>query len=115
VKDENLAAHLQSPEFFDAERHPELTFVSSDVVRDGEELRVRGDLAIKGATRPVELAGTITEPLTDAFGKTRVGAVLSTTIDRTEFGIEWNMPLPGGEQALPNEVRLTAELFFVQA
>ena len=115
VKDENLAAHLQSPEFFDAERHPELRFDSSEIVPEGDgRLRVRGDLTIKGATHPVELVGTITEPLTDGFGQTRVGAALATTVDRTAFGLDWNMPLPSGEPSLPNDVGLTAELYFVQ-
>src|SRR2546421_3639202 len=59
VKDENLAAHLQSPEFFDAERHPELSFESRELDRTGETLTVRGDITIRGVTKPVELTGTI--------------------------------------------------------
>jgi polyisoprenoid-binding protein YceI len=114
VKDENLAQHLQSPDFFDAEQNPELTFASTDVVREGESLSVRGELTLKGVTRPVELTGTIGEPLTDAFGRTRTGVRLSTTVDRTAFGIVWNMPLPSGEQALANDVTLDAELYFVE-
>src|SRR5918912_4409916 len=54
VKDENLAAHLQSPEFFDVERYPELRFVSTDVT-GGEDLAIRGEITIKGITLPVEL------------------------------------------------------------
>lgn len=114
VKDENLAAHLQSPEFFDAERHPELSFTSGDVERDGGELRVRGELSIKGITRPVELVGSITDPMTDPYGRSRVGIVLSTVVDRKAFGLEWNAPLPSGEPALADDVRLQAELFFVE-
>ena len=64
--DETRDGHLQSPEFFDSERHPELRFVSTSVERDGGELVVAGDLTIKGITRPVELrgdfAGTTTDP-----------------------------------------------------
>src|SRR5919201_6063552 len=52
VKDENLVAHLQSPEFFDAERHPELTFVSNSIERTGDELRVLGDITIRGTQKP---------------------------------------------------------------
>ena len=62
-----------SPEFFDAGRHPEISFASTDAVRDGETLTVRGELTMKGVTRPVELTGTVGEPLTDAFGRTRTG------------------------------------------
>ena len=113
VKDENLAAHLQSPEFFDAERHPELRFVSNEV-EAGEELAVRGEITIKGVTQPVDLTGRATAPLTDAYGRERIGLTLSTTLDRTAFGVDWNLPLPGGEPALANEVKLVAELYFVR-
>ena len=114
VKDENLAAHLQSPEFFDAERHPELTFASRSIERDGESLKVAGELTIRGITKAVELGGTIAGPITDAFGNERVNVTLETTVDRTEFGLNWNMPLPNGQPALQNEVKLVAELYFVQ-
>ena len=113
VKDENLAAHLQSPEFFDVERHPELRFESTDV-EAGDELAVRGEITIKGVTQPVELTGRATEPLTDAYGRERFGLTLQTRLDRTAFGLDWNLPLPSGEPALSNEVTLVAELFFVK-
>jgi polyisoprenoid-binding protein YceI len=114
VKDENLAAHLQSPEFFDVERHPELTFASDSIDRSGDDLNVAGEITIRGTTKPVELAGTIAGPITDAFGNERVNIKLETTVDRTEFGLNWNMPLPNGQPALQNEVTLVAELYFVQ-
>ena len=113
VKDENLAAHLQSPEFFDVERYPELRFVSTEI-EGGEELAIRGEITIKGVTRPVELTGRATEPLTDAYGRERFGLTLETKLDRTAFGLNWNLPLPTGEPALSNEVTLVAELFFVK-
>ena len=113
VKDENLAAHLQSPEFFDVERYPELRFASTDV-ESGEELTIRGEITIKGITLPVELTGRATEPLTDAYGRERFGLTLETKLDRTAFGVSWNLPLPSGEPALSNEVTLVAELFFVK-
>jgi polyisoprenoid-binding protein YceI len=113
VKDENLAVHLQSPEFFDADRYPELRFVATDVEGD-EELTVRGEITIKGVTQPVELTGRATPPLTDAYGRERIGLTLSTKLDRTAFGVSWNMPLPSGEPALSDEVTLVAELYFVQ-
>ena len=114
VKDENLSTHLQSPEFFDVERHPELSFESHELERSGDELVVRGEISIRGITKPVELAGTIAGPITDAFGRERVNVNVSTTVDRTAFGLKWNMPLPNGEPALADEVKLVAELFFVQ-
>jgi polyisoprenoid-binding protein YceI len=113
VKDENLTAHLSSPEFFDVERYPELRFASTEI--DGaEELTIRGEITIKGVTKPVELTGRATEPLTDAYGRERFGLTLETTVDRTAFGLNWNLPLPSGEPALSNDVTLVAELFFVK-
>jgi polyisoprenoid-binding protein YceI len=114
VKDENLAAHLQSPEFFDVERHPELTFASDSVERSGDELKVQGEITIRGITKRVDLAGTITDPMTDAFDNERVNVRLETIVDRTDFGLNWNMPLPTGQPALQNEVKLVAELYFVR-
>jgi polyisoprenoid-binding protein YceI len=113
VKDENLTGHLLSPEFFDAERHPELTFVSTAIRRNGDEVEIDGNLTMKGITNPATLTGTITGPTVDHFGATRVGFKLQTVIDRTQFDITWNMPLPNGEPALANEVTLKADLSLV--
>jgi polyisoprenoid-binding protein YceI len=112
LKDENLQAHLLSPEFFDAERHPVLTFTGA-LSRDGDRATVEGEITLKGITRPVTLEGTIVGPAVDHFGTTRVGLKLETVIDRTQFDMNWNMPLPNGEPALSNEVTLTADLTLV--
>jgi polyisoprenoid-binding protein YceI len=113
VKDENLQAHLLSPEFFDAERYPEVRFDGSNIRRDGDKVTLDGEITIKGITKPVTLTGTITGPAIDHFGANRVGFKLETTIDRTEHDIKWNMPLPTGEPALANEVTLKADLTLV--
>jgi polyisoprenoid-binding protein YceI len=113
VKEENLQAHLLSPEFFDAERHPEVRFVSSEIRRDGDAVEIDGELTLKGIAKPATLAGTITGPAVDHFGANRVGFELETTIDRTQFDINWNMELPNGEPALANEVTLKANLTLV--
>ena len=112
LKDENLTAHVLSPEFFDAERHPVLTF-RGDVVRDGDNAKVEGEITMKGITQPATLEGTIVGPTVDHFGATRVGLKLETVVDRTAFDIKWNMPLPNGEPALGNEVTLKADLTLV--
>ena len=114
VKDENLEAHLQSPDFFDAERHPQLTFESKEIARSGDELTITGEVTIKGHTETVEIAGKITDPFADPFGNERFGLRLETSVDRTAFGISWNNPLPSGEPALSNEVRILAELQLVK-
>jgi polyisoprenoid-binding protein YceI len=110
VNDPNLAGHLQAPDFFDAERHPELTFQSKDIRRDGDKLTIDGEITIKGHTEPVEITGTISDPINDPYGGERFGVKLETKVDRTKFGIDWNNPLPSGEPALSNEVTLQAEL-----
>jgi polyisoprenoid-binding protein YceI len=115
VQDENLTAHLQSPDFFDAERTPEITFNAKNVRRSGERVTVAGELTIKGQSQPVELKGSIADPITDPYGKERIGLKLDGKIDRTQFGIDWNNPLPSGEPALANDVNLSAELYLVKA
>jgi polyisoprenoid-binding protein YceI len=115
VQDENLAAHLQSPDFFDAERAPEITFSSTEIERSGDEITVAGELEIKGTTVPVKATGTVRDPAEDAHGSTRFGLTLETVIDRTKFGLDWNMELPNGQPALANDVTLNVDLYFVKA
>lgn len=112
--DENLTGHLLSPEFFDAERHPVLRFESAEISREGDQVKVDGTLTLKGVTQPVELSGTVTGPLADPYGGTRLGLELETTIDRTEFGIDWSADLPSGGRVLADDVKLTAQLELVQ-
>jgi polyisoprenoid-binding protein YceI len=110
VKDPNLEAHLQAPDFFDAERHPEIRFSSKDIRRDGDRLSIDGEITIKGHTEPVEISGAITGPINDPYGGERFGITLEATLDRTAFGVSWNNPLPSGEPALANDVTLIADL-----
>jgi polyisoprenoid-binding protein YceI len=115
VKDENLNAHLQSPDFFDAEQNPVLTFKTSKLENQGGSVTVAGELTIKGVTKPVEFTGTSRGPLTDAFGNERIGFQVETTIDRTDFGVNWNVALPSGEQALGNDVKIAIDAQLVKA
>ena len=115
VKDENLRAHLLSPEFFDTERYPELSFRSRSARRDGEKLVLDGELTIKDQTHPVEARGTITGPTETLGGAVKIGVDLEALVDRTQFGLSWNAPLPGGGVALGSEVKLVVELELAQA
>lgn len=115
VDDENLGAHLLTPDFFDAERHPELRFHSETIERTDDRVRIDGALTIKGVTRPVVLEGAIHGPATDAFGVERVGLELETTVNRHDFDVSWNTPLPTGEPALADDVAITADLTLVRA
>ena len=85
VKDENLNGHLQTPDFFDAARFPEITFKATELQRvEDDSVEGSGELTIKGVTQQVELKGAIASaPVTDPMGRERLGLRLETTIDRT--------------------------------
>jgi polyisoprenoid-binding protein YceI len=112
VKDENLAGHLQGPDFFDAEQFPEITFSSSDIRVEGDAVTLDGELTLKGVSKPIQATGTLNGPTEDFMGNTRVGLTLETTIDRSAYGVSWNAPLPKGGNALSNDVKLTVVLEF---
>jgi polyisoprenoid-binding protein YceI len=115
VKDENLLAHLKAPDFFDSERYPQIRFVSSQVnVDDGGELEVEGDLTIKDRTHRVTARGSLGGPHADIAGNDKVGVELEAIVDRREFGLEWNAPLPKGGFALDNDVKLQVSLELVR-
>jgi polyisoprenoid-binding protein YceI len=115
VKDENLAAHLKAPDFFDSERYPEISFVSSAVnVGDAGELEVEGELTIKGNTHRVTARGSLTGPHADLADGERVGVELEAVIDRREYGLEYNATLPKGGFALDNDVQLQVSLELVR-
>ena len=115
TKDENLHAHLMSPEFFDAERHPVVSFSTENAAVDGSNVELEGEITIKGVSKPATLTGTIVGPRTDPYGNERYGLKLQTAIDRTEFGITWNNDMPNGTKALADEVTLKADLSLVKA
>jgi len=115
VKDENLQGHLGSPDFFDVERYPEIVFHSTSLRREGDEVIVDGELTIKDSTRGVEARGEIAGPAVTLGDVTKLGLTLETIVDRTEFGLKWNAPLPKGGFAVANDVKLTVELELVQA
>ncbi len=112
---EAFRAHVLAEDFFDAANHPEVRFVSSQVelVDDGTAT-ASGELTIKGISRPVEVTGSWTAPTPDAFGNTRAHVQLEAVVDRTEYEMNWNLPLPSGAQALGNDVTLTVELSLIE-
>ena len=115
VKDENLAAHLRAPDFFDTERYPEIRFVSSAVnVGEQGELEVEGELTIKDRTHRVTARGSITGPHVDLAGNDKIGVELEAIVDRREFGLEFNAELPKGGYAVDNDVRLDVSLELVR-
>jgi polyisoprenoid-binding protein YceI len=111
---EQFRAHVLSDEFFAADSHPEITFTSKDVqLNDDGTAKLEGELTIKGITKPVTAAGTWTAPEGDAFGGTRGHLNLEAIVDRTQYDMNWNMPLPSGGNALANDVTLTVDVSLV--
>jgi len=115
VKDENLAAHLASPDFFDSAAYPEIEFTSTAAnVGEGGELEVEGELTIKNHTHRVTARGSISGPHVTLGDFEKLGVELEAVIDRREYGLEWNAPLPKGGFALDNDVKLQVSLELVR-
>jgi len=111
---EQLKGHLQGPDFFDAERFPQIAFTATNLQQDGEQLKVAGELTMRGVTLPVESTGTIAGPAQYFDGNDRIAIELETVVDRTAYGINWNAPIPSGGNALADDVRITVELQLVR-
>ncbi len=110
VDDENLRPHLLSPDFFDVLRNPTITYRSTEIAGDTDDLTVNGKLSMRGVSLPVTATGRVRGPVSFGEGLEKISVSLETTVDRRAFGMVWQMELPGGEQALANDVRLVVEL-----
>jgi len=106
--------HLRSADFFDAENFPTIDFTSTQVEKDGSDYTVKGDLTIKGVTKPVKLTAEFGGIATDPWGNTKAGFTLSGKINRTDFGLTWNAALETGGVMVSEEVRILGELQFVK-
>jgi polyisoprenoid-binding protein YceI len=115
ASDDNLTAHLQTPDFFDGEKFPELVFEADHIHVNGDEVVAHGNLTVKGVTKPIELKGEVTGPASDPYGGERLGLDLNTEFDRTEFGLLFNAPMPTGGFILSDTVKVTAQLELTRA
>src|SRR5271154_1606727 len=117
TRDPQRDTHLKSPDFFDVEKFPAISFKSTGirVVRDGE-LAVEGNLTIRDVTRKVvfSVEGP-TPPAKDPWGNTRVGVSATTKISRKDFGLHWNAALESGGFLVGDEVTITLDVQFVKA
>ena len=98
--------HLVSADFFDAENNPEITFVSTDVSRAGDEWTIAGDLTIKGVAKPVTIEFEFTGSAQDPFGNVRIGFEGETTINRKDWGLTWNAALETGGVLVSEKIKL---------
>ncbi|MEX1140653.1 MAG: YceI family protein [Bacteroidota bacterium] len=107
TKNEQRDGHLKSPDFFDAQKHPKITFISSSVKKlSGHELQVGGNLTLRGVTKPVAL-DVIYNGTVDGFGGARVaGFEIRTKLNRFDFGLQWNALTEAGGVVVSNEVRI---------
>jgi polyisoprenoid-binding protein YceI len=87
---------LRSERFLDTANYPAMTFNSTGITPDGDTYKVAGDLTIRGVTKPVTLAVEVNGFGPDPYGGTRAGFSATTEINRTDFGVSFNAPIPGG-------------------
>jgi polyisoprenoid-binding protein YceI len=115
IDEEQLKGHLLSPDFFDATRYPRLRFSSSEleVTEDGA-VTLRGELEIRGSKHEVEAHGKFGQLGADLASKARVGLSVAATVDRRDFGLDWNAELPSGGQVLDYAVEIAVELELVE-
>ena len=105
-----MRASVLGPEFFDAERHPEITFRSTELrLADDGRAELDGELTIRGVTRPVSASGHYSSPRLSSFGEI-AGLQLHTSFDRREYGFQWQMQLPGGGDAVGWDVEVDIDL-----
>jgi len=109
-------AHLKSGDFLDAERHPVLTFESTQVRPLGDgRFELAGNLTIRETTRPVTLNGEFTGPVTSPWGDRRIGFALDGEIDREDFGLTWNVALETGGVLVSRKIKLHVDAEVAEA
>jgi polyisoprenoid-binding protein YceI len=109
-------AHLRSPDFFDAERYPKITYESTAVEHvEGGHYRVTGNLTIKDITREIVFDACVDGVGEDPWGNQRVGVTVRGTVNRTEFGLTWNQPLAKGGLLVGEDIKVLIDISAIQA
>ena len=99
-------AHLKSADFFDVEQHPTMVFETKEIRRDGDGYKVVGDLTIKGITKQVELDYEHGGDSIDPYGNRKIGGTLTGTVNRRDWGLNWNVPLDTGGVLVSENIKL---------
>jgi polyisoprenoid-binding protein YceI len=102
--------HLKTGDFFLIEEYPTMNFVSTSIAADGEDLTIEGNLTLRGVTKPITLKGEFGGIVVDGYGQTKAAASVSTKINRTEFGVNWNAALEAGGFTLGDVVSIDLEI-----
>ena len=107
---EQRDAHLRSPDFFDTDNHPLMTYQSTGIRHDGTDFIVDGELTLKGVTRNVPLKLELNGFGPDAYGGTRAGFTATAEINRQEFGVNWNAAMEHGGVVVSDKVAIHLEI-----
>lgn len=106
--------HLRSADFFDAENHPEIKFVSTKIEKKGKNgLKIHGDLTMRGVTKKVVLDGKFNGQVKDPWGNTKVGYTATTSVNRFDYGLQWNKAIETGALVVGKDVKITLNAQFV--
>jgi len=111
---EQRDGHLKSPEFFDAEQFPKITFKSTSFDKKGDDYELKGNLTVKGITKPVTLAVEHGGSATDFYGNTKAGFELTGKINRKEFGLTWDGITEAGSIVLGEEIKININVQFAK-
>ena len=111
---EQRDGHLKSPEFFDAEQFPKITFKSTSFTKKGDDYELKGDLTIKGTTKPVTLAVEHGGSAADFYGNTKAGFEITGKINRKEFGLTWDGVTEAGSIVLGEEIKININVQFAK-
>ena len=99
-------AHLKSADFFDVEKHPTMVFETKRVEKADDTYKVLGDLTIKGITKPVELEYEHGGDSVDPYGNHKIGGTLTATVNRRDWGLDWNIRLDAGGLLVSEKIKL---------
>lgn len=108
--DEKRDEHLRSADFFDAAKYLEITFVSSSIMKKGNDYVAKGTLTMRGVSREIELSFKILGPVQDPWGNTKMGVEASLTVDRQDYGISWSKSLDTGGLVVSDDVNIKLDV-----
>lgn len=115
TNNEQRDGHLKSPDFFNSEEHPKLSFVSTSIEKKSEEeYNVNGDLTIRGVTKPVQLKVDYNGEIVDPWGMSRAGFEINGKINRQEYGLTWSALTEAGGVVVSDEVKLHLNIEMVK-
>lgn len=115
TENEKRDGHLRSPDFFDAQKFPEITFASKSFEKQtANEYQIMGDLTMHGVTKPVVISAKYTGQAKDPWGNTRQGFKGTTTINRADFGIKYNSVLETGSLLIGENVDVTLNIQLIK-